>query len=157
MIKKIGTVLRILCLLISIFCLTYCIFLLKDIDNTKIENQEPSNYHLLYDISVSKQEYYDNYLFTDGNYESLVENINEYYIYFHQEGCSACHDIDPYINEYVISDKQKEKPIYFAIPELDKELFETFNIEFTPTLVFVKNGSPTLINDYENIKNELRK
>ena len=156
MIKKISFILLVLSLIISIFCLTYCVYLLKDIESIKQANQESNNYHLIYDISISKQEYYDNYLFTDGNHESLVENLNEYYIYFHQEGCSACHDADPIINEYVISDKQKQVPIFFAIPGLDKGLFEEYNIESTPSLVIIKNNTSRLINDYNDIKNELR-
>lgn len=156
MLKKINYVLLILNLIL-IAAIGFCSYYIINDLNTIKKDKEISEYHLIYDISVSKQEYYDNYLLTDGNYESLVENQNEYYIYFHQEGCSACRDTDPIINEYVISDKQAKKTLYFAIPELDEELFKTFEIESTPSLVIFKNGSSKLITGYDNIKNELRK
>lgn len=156
MLKKFNYILLILNIILFVACGFGFCYIMNDLNTIK-EEKEISDYRLMYDITVSKQRYYENYLLTDNNFEGMVEKQDSYYIYFHQEGCSACHDADPYINEYVISDKQDQKPVYFAIPELDKKLFEKFNIESTPTLVVVNNGSPSLITGYDSIKNELRK
>lgn len=97
-----------------------------------------------FDIDITNYTFYDDYVLYDG---VVLQSLgDDYFLYFHQDNCSACMEANAYILSYyniTVSKDSKEyiydsKPIYFVTPETSNELFTKFNIENTPTLIHMK-------------------
>jgi thioredoxin 1 len=73
------------------------------------------------------------------NKKSLLEalkNKQDTIIYFYADWCQACKEIRPKI--YEIADKTNMN-VYFI--NEDEELENKFNVEFYPTIVFIKENT----------------
>lgn len=93
------------------------------------------------EIDISNYTFYDDYVLYDG---TILENLgDDYFLYFHQDGCEACMEANAYVLSYyniTVSKESKEyiydsKPIYFVTPNTSNELFDKFNVDSTPTLI----------------------
>lgn len=69
--------------------------------------------------------------------EKIVENKDGYYIYYFQPDCKGCKKVSPYL--IPLGEKQKEG---FATVNLvkNKQGWEKFNINKTPTIVYYNSG-----------------
>lgn len=86
------------------------------------------------------------------NYLKELNDGNDYYIYFHSETCEHCLEANLYITSYYnvpVDDSEDSEfvfdlyPVFFATTEEAPNLFTTFNVESTPTLIHFVNGEQT--------------
>ena len=90
---------------------------------------------------LSNYTFYKDYVLYDN---AVLDNLgDDYFIYFHQEDCSACLAANQYVLSYYnvpVSSESDEyifdkKPVYFVTPDTSSDLFNKFNVESTPTMV----------------------
>lgn len=93
--------------------------------------------------SINEQIYYQNQLINQENYHSFVDSMDQYILYFHQDACTGCANTDKVIHTFVVSgygNRQGEYPVLFVEYHKYKELFDSFSIKDTPSIVYVKNN-----------------
>lgn len=94
-------------------------------------------------------------LYKEEGLENFLKNlagVTDYYIYFHSEDCSHCLEANVYIASYYnipVDDSENPEyvfdlyPVFFATAEAAPGLFETYNVDSTPTLIHFIDGEQT--------------
>lgn len=132
--KKTKVVIITYFVLVSLFISYKTINIEAQLSNNTV-NYESNN-----GLDISTKDYYSQLIVSDDNYKEIIENSNDYLLYFHQDECEYCYESNVIIDEYITNKKGK---IFFITPQSSIALFKDNNIESTPTLIEVKNNIQT--------------
>lgn len=160
---------KIILLLVLILCLFGCSNKTEDNDNLLnldlneiLSSKDKTNEDE--DVIIENQDYYQLTYIQDSSLNYLKENgnklfkdfSNSYLIYFHQDNCIGCLKINKIIDTFIRNqDNESDKfiNVWFVDVETGEKIFDLYNVEETPTLLFAKNDEePVLIVGYDNIK-----
>lgn len=109
-------------------------------DNAAEEQEDPG-------IDIFDKDYYQTNLITVDSYEELIKDQSEYLLYFEESDCGFCKqsniDIDNYMTKgYGLNNAQL--PLFFVERKTASFLYEQYEIETTPTLVYVHGESEVI-------------
>lgn len=135
--KKQKTIIICLCILIIVL-LCLVIVLLTRINQLEnmTKDHNPCDISEENTLDITKRQYYDKQLLTEDNYEDAIKGIDEYLIYFHQDDCGFCGYVNYEIDKYLSMDDNNIIPIYFATLQSYKYLFDMYDVEKTPELIY---------------------
>ena len=104
-------------------------------------------------LDISQTDYYNNYLATDDNFENMINGVDTYILYFHQDGCQYCMEANAFIDRYVQLGYMNAVPVIFINPESANNVFTKYNVQDTPLAIYHNNGSDTTYKGAEEIYN----
>ena len=145
-----------------LFLLIFTLIKVNQIDKNVINvNEKLDNYLSINNnyqtemLDIETKDYYSKYAATKSNFDNLIKDVDTYILYFHQTDCQACLEANVFIDSFIQKGYLNVSPIIFVTPQQANSVFTKYNIESTPTAIYVNKGETSTYIGVDEIFNML--
>lgn len=152
---KKSTIYKILIAILSIYLLFVSTFTMIKVlnieDKISTLNISNNNESVAETLDITTKDYYSNYLATDDNFDNMINGVDTYILYFHQDNCQYCMEANVFIDRYIELGYMNYVPVIFVNPDSANEIFDKYDIEGTPTAIYHVDGKDTIYDGADEI------